>query len=430
MSRTMWLLAAAVVAALLAGPVAAAPSLDIQKPPVVPVPSNTGPTQDPHAEQGQWFQDEHSGDKVVCTHEFYDNVQQPAEKGGWAGHYAIVGHVLNIRYDGITQNIIAFDINATITNDVPDYEGWRPGDNSHGESLQTSDQYVGDLLQTKLTADFAVPPSSAGLLPGTIGPYRDASPHIIALNHDFLAWYCWTPDNGDPDKQPNGSYYVPAWDFLDIPQGQSYVRVLMFTVEAPGLSPDDPRYAAIEESYYDEQDILLNRTSSLKISTWQDDPTIDYGIPYPHLDGAMPLRSSDCSVFHNIVHEPEWIEGGLSLDVRKPPVAPLGSWTGPPQDFDAVQGQWFLRFDGTEEVRSHEYYDPTWPASLPAKSAAKKTDKKSAKSTLKAPAKAAAKGVGSAIYGVVTNVRYVAGSTNIAAFDIDATITNLTPWPY
>jgi hypothetical protein len=44
-------------------------------------------------------------------------------------------------------------------------------------------------------------------------------------------------------------------------------------------------------------DVLLNRTTSLKISTWLDDLSRDLCIPYPE---AEPFRGSDCSVFHNI----------------------------------------------------------------------------------------------------------------------------------
>ena len=48
-----------------------------------------------------------------------------------------------------------------------------------------------------------------------------------------------------------------------------------------------------------QTDILLNRTTSLKISTWIDDPAPDTGYAYPE----EPLRGSDASVFFNLVTE-------------------------------------------------------------------------------------------------------------------------------
>ncbi len=48
---------------------------------------------------------------------------------------------------------------------------------------------------------------------------------------------------------------------------------------------------------------------------------------------------------------------GPSLPVTKPPLAPVPSWTGPVIDPHAVLGQWFLRADGTETYRTHEFHD-------------------------------------------------------------------------
>jgi len=394
-------LSVVVLLVLLCGPAMAAPSLDIDKGPVLPDPSSTGPLIDPEAIQGQWFEDVTTGNETVRTHEFHDN----ADLGGWMSYQAIEGIVTVIQYDSVTVNIIGFQVRATITNDLPNEDDWLPGDNSHGEWAQGQLEYEGTLYDTKLTAEFAVPPLPVALLPGNVDPYRDTQPHIVASNHDQLGWYCWTPDNGDDALLPWGNYYVPTWDFGDIPLGGSASRTLIFTVEAPGLDATDLRHFVIEESFFTDTDILLNRTTSLKISTWQDDPALDFGMAYPHQDGEPPLRSSDCSVFHNIegAHEEA---GGLSLDIRKPPVGPLSSWTGPPHDPDALLGQWFERLDGTaEEVRTHEFYDPTLPD--------------------------AAGSAHWAIHGQATNIQYDAvGGGNIIAFDIVATINNWTPWPY
>jgi len=44
-----------------------------------------------------------------------------------------------------------------------------------------------------------------------------------------------------------------------------------------------------------------------------------------------------------------------ALEITKPPVAPVPSWTGPVIDPNAVDGQWFLK--DTETYRTHEFYD-------------------------------------------------------------------------
>ena len=76
-----------------------APSLTITKPPVMPVPSWTGPagslppvlpgSGDPHTEMGQWFVDKATHSIYTNrTHEFYDNVK-PDFGGGYASCTAI-----------------------------------------------------------------------------------------------------------------------------------------------------------------------------------------------------------------------------------------------------------------------------------------------------------------------------------------------------
>lgn len=95
------------------------------KPPIIFFnPSWTGPTHDPHAEQGQWFEDVATGAEAARTHEFYDNVPDPAAGGGFAGSTAITGTVNGVTTDPASGNITAFGILATITNDTPALSPW------------------------------------------------------------------------------------------------------------------------------------------------------------------------------------------------------------------------------------------------------------------------------------------------------------------
>ncbi len=278
----------------------AAPSLEVTKGPVIPVPSWTGPPHDPHARAGQWFLNM-DGTVEVRSHEFYDNV--PGFGGGFAGSRAITGYVTNVQMGATAPSILAFDVVATITNDTPGEGEWRIGGNSHSERLSVDDQYRGTLYDTKLTAEFAVDAPSLtnwlatmpGMVPGD--PYRLWDPLIVAVEPDELAWYCWTPDN--PDQQtPYGAFLVPTYDFGDIPPGQSVTRTLSFKVSGDGLSPNDPRY----EVLLSDEDIFLNRTTSLKISNWVDTVAVDNGAPYPADNtGEYHARlNSDVSVFHAI----------------------------------------------------------------------------------------------------------------------------------
>jgi len=294
----------------------AAPSLTIIKPPVTPVPSWTGPgiplpplapIGDPHAELGQWFVDKLTGEYENRTHEFYDNVH-PDFGGGYASFFAIYGYV-SLVVGGGGAPILAFDIVATISNDIPAQSPWLTGNNSHGEQrvfTNMADQkFEGPLLDVKLTAEFSIDPTIPFPTP-FLPPYFDPYPgvYIEALNHDQLAWYCWTQD--DPEAPlPSGDFHVPTWDFDDIPMGASATRVLSFSIPA-GMMPADPRYAVIESSFATGDDVLLNRTTSLKISDWIEVLVGDTGLPYPE-----PEHSSDVSVFHN-VPEPG-IFAGISL---------------------------------------------------------------------------------------------------------------------
>lgn len=275
--------------------VEAGPALPVTKPPVQSTAMLTGPAIDPTAAQGQWFKN-HEGEEEVRPYEFYDDLF-----GGFMGAAAITGYVHSITYQaGPGSPIMAFSIMATVWNDTMGEAEWINGDNSHGETLDYLEAaYTGTLYDVKLTAEFAVT-DPLNLPAMWVAPYRERFELIEAVNEDQAAWYCWSPES---QEEPTGSYYVPTWDFGDIAVGQSTTRKLDFAVPA-GLPAADMRYAAIEQSFLHTNDVLLNRSSSLKISTWIDEITLDNGSPYP-LPEQGPFRSSDVSVFHNVQGEPE-----------------------------------------------------------------------------------------------------------------------------
>ncbi len=262
----------------------AAVALDITSPPVVG-PPGTGPSpQDPNAKQGQWF-----SDNKALPYEFHDNATNFG--GGTSGTLAIKGIVTSITYaaPGANQPIIAFQVSASITNDTPGIGPWNPGSNSHGETLNTSIQYVGDMPGTRMTIEFAL--ADLNLQPNTWNlPYTQYTPEIIANNEDTTAWYCFSNDVQNP-----GNFYVPAWDFGNIPMGQTATRLLDFSVNL-GMLNTDPRYNPLVTSFNDGvSDILMNRTTSLKISNWVDGIWVDNGSPYPSEESA--LLNSNASVF-------------------------------------------------------------------------------------------------------------------------------------
>ncbi len=298
-----------------------APSLPVSKPPVQPYTLETGPSPtDPTSASGQWFRDL-DGQEEFRSHEFYDNVLDHG--GGWASSRAIQGHVTDITYGATSANIVAFKVLATITNDLPGVGEWADGTNSHEESLTWREQYYGPLFAAKMAAEFAIADTATlpSFTPGT--PYRKTDPFIIAENEDQYAWYCYS--NLPAGGLPEGDYYVPVWDFGDIDEGASASVTMEFRVDGAGLDPTDPRYAVIEWSYQmgSESDILLNRTTSLKVSTWIDDPAVDDGSPYPGGADEPPLRSSNASVFHNIAP----IYYTLDLWFKNPS---YGTWTVTP----------------------------------------------------------------------------------------------------
>ncbi|MGD9782357.1 MAG: GEVED domain-containing protein [Kiritimatiellia bacterium] len=301
---------------LFAGLSEAGPSLPVPKPPVQSAALLTGPGVDPAATNGQWFMDA-GGIETVRTNEFHDEVS------GGLGANAITGYVDSIVYQGGPGTPIqGFSIQATIHNDTTLEAGWGPGANSHGESRPrdlSENPYVGPLVDVKLAAEFAI--GDTNKLPVGFnypaGPYREGeSPFIEAVNEDQWGWYCWNPEDPDPEHKPSGGYFVPTWDFGTIPQGQSATRQLTFVVVPPGLQPSDPRYLAIVASYTSTNDVLLNRSQSLKISTWIDDLALDLGSP---MEEPPPLRLSDVSVFHNpYLEEEEQLDFGDAPDPTYP----------------------------------------------------------------------------------------------------------------
>ena len=323
--RLVWTLVVLVAAGLSPFRAFTGPALPVTKPPVTPL-NWTGPASDPLALQCQWFSYPDKRE-VVCTNEFYDNIVSAG--GGYADTHAIDGYVISVLFDA-NGNLTNFCILATIYNDTgATLKSWADGSNRHGETLQYQMPQTPVTMQdTRLAAEFAI--RDVNWLPRQFtGPYRLSTPFIEAINEDLSAWYCWYPDMPDPppDFQP-GNYYVPAWDFGTIPPGQSATRQLCFDIPA-GLPPTDPRLAAILNSFQTQADILLNRTTSLKISTWIDDPALDTGVAYPDPE---PLRGSDASVFFNLGTEPppdpcKWVQppdlGETGMDVECTVMRPI-----------------------------------------------------------------------------------------------------------
>jgi hypothetical protein len=289
-------------------PVWASPALPVTKPPLLPVPSWTGPIQDPHALQGQWFKDLTTGAEHAKPYEFYDNVEG---HGGslFKSSLAIEGYVQNLQFDA-NNCIVAFDIRASITNDTPDIWGmWQEGGNAHGESTTTRTPYQCNMYQVKMTVEFA-DDGIRGNLP-TGGPYSPEG-NIFAKNFDQLGWYCWTPDPSAP--QPTGGYYVPTYDFGEIMHWQTATRILPFGLYLPEC-PGSTLYQFLIDADQYQWDVLLNRTTSLKISQYLDVLAQDPGTPYP----VPPNNSSDVSVF--FIPEPLTLVlvglGGLMLFRRR-----------------------------------------------------------------------------------------------------------------
>lgn len=283
--------------------VAAAPSLPITKTPVTPNLSFTGPTNtDSHAIMGQWFQSVATSSLEYRTHEFYDNVASYG--GGEKGHLAISGYVTNVVFSFGSTAIASFDVIATVFNDCSSTNSgaWAAGTNAHDEIRSTGLAYSNTLFATILTVDFAaaeyvtLPPSL-----GSLGsPYRNSAPYIKAINHDYLAWYGRNSDYGQ-----DGDFYVPGWNFGTIQPGQSSSVILSFVVQTSDgitdrIEEDNPRYPMLMDSATNGSDIFINRSTSLKIREWINDPYIDDASNYP---ASESTNLSNVSVFHNTVED-------------------------------------------------------------------------------------------------------------------------------
>ena len=339
MVRNITIAAVALSVLLYALAAQAAPGLCVRKPPVTSAAANpnTGPPVDPTASRGQWFYDLRTGNQDVRSCEFYDNVEDSG--GGWASCFAIEGYITQIFYDA-QQKITGFLMDVCITNDMPALTPWLKGGNSHGEQLDTKVQ-IGEqdevrMLNVKWVAEFA-DNTIPGDFPATGPPYWPAvwpndwagsnESNIFAkqfnnddLGYDQLAWYCWTPEQGDPQPS-DGRYMVPTWDFGDIDPGQTVCRTVQFHLRSP-VDDDHPLGSFIEAAVRNEWDILLNRTTSLKISEYFDHGNVaDWCIPYPG-QTEPPESSSNCSVFFD--SDAELPPPPIIDDVLRDPTGPFG----------------------------------------------------------------------------------------------------------
>jgi hypothetical protein len=270
-------------------------SLDITKPPVTGG-IGAGPPNDPNANQGQWLVRNGPGpEPFVRSHEFYDNI--PGKGGGQSGRHAIFGAVSvvndNPDWDGSTP-ITSFTVHTTVTNDTLTWSGdWAPGANSHGESRtrMPGDPYVGDLADSWLTIEFAL--ADLGLRPQTVTPpYTQPLPEIYATNEDGRAWYCY---NSNTEPANPGNYFVPAWEFGTIPLGGSVTLDLKFAINGQiDESNNFDAFWLLANSLIGYSDILMNRTTDLKIGNWVDVPATDTGPDYPN----PALLSGNASLFH------------------------------------------------------------------------------------------------------------------------------------
>jgi hypothetical protein len=197
--------------------------------------------------------------------------------------------------------ISAFDVLVTIYNDSSTSGGgpWTNGINSHNETLNTQEQYTNTLNQIIISADFATCGNIAANADKDPA-YTDYAPYIVANNNDYSCWFGTTAVNANQ----MGDYFVPGWDFGDLLPGQSTNRLLSFVVlNGSGFTDiipnTDPRYSVLTNASVDLSDILINRTSSLKISNWIGSLSPDNGSDYP-INETTSSFLENVSVFHNI----------------------------------------------------------------------------------------------------------------------------------
>jgi hypothetical protein len=293
-------LAAAAAAVAFTPQAEASPARLITSPPVQKGPNPfTGPPNDSLAAQGQWFQRNSTQQLDVREYEFYDNNDQPGQTGG----FMIRGVPTNIQIFGppTNPNLIGFSLVTTITNDLGPPDQGVPGRNLHDEFLLPGNNYVGTMYDVKMTCDFALPSQvqvplavlnqiAANSAPYSAPDYGNGNVALItAQNEDQEGWYCYTPPNG------TGGFYVPTYDFGTILPGQSVTRTLNFSVAA-GVGPGHPLFTAIQSWAANQTDVLMNRTSDLKIGDWLDVLAADSGAPYP----GPAFNAGNVGVFFSI----------------------------------------------------------------------------------------------------------------------------------
>jgi hypothetical protein len=266
--------------------------------PIIPGPNPlTGPPINPTASSGQWFLDPATGVQQVRPWEFHDNVDSAAQSS-----LAIQGHMTNLVFQsGVGTPMTAFSIDATITNDLPGPPGivGQPGRNTHLETHFGGASFQGTMFNVKMTAEFAFPSKvtvpaavlaqiAANSAPYTAPLYGGQPAAIIASNEDEEGWYCFS--------NTDGNYFVPTFDFGNIAPGASASRTLNFFFPSSNpLLPTHPLYGQIIAWATGGTDVLMNRTTDLKIGDWVDVLAAD-NAAYP----VPATRAGNVSVFFNV----------------------------------------------------------------------------------------------------------------------------------
>lgn len=274
-----------------------------------------GPAHDPYAQQGQWFLNLGTGTTNVNVREYHDDDNS----------LSIAGVVQNITFQDPANpfsNILAFDILATVSNTLPSTYQAGSASNSHSEVQNSTAVTEGGSIMddVRITAEFAIP--NQGVIPSGTPPYwpdpfSGGQYHIVALNADEHAWYCWDPNQTNPQYQPAGAYQVPAWNLTPstIPPGGTATVLMQFMVTGSGIpyGMSDYRHGVLRYSQDAGKDVLYNRYPSLKISHWLDTIVIDNGTtlttpPFPYWEGdeIEYIHASDASVFYNDSEEEEY----------------------------------------------------------------------------------------------------------------------------
>lgn len=265
-----------------------------------------GPAHDPLAQQGQWFFELGTGATNVNAREYHDEDNA----------LSIAGVAQNITFSNPANpysNIMAFEIVAVVSNTLPSDYQYGGASNSHGEvQSPTAVSDGGSTMDdVRITAEFAL--VNPGVIPSGQPPYwpepvSGGQYYIYALNADAHAWYCWDPNQQNPQYQPAGAYQVPAWNLVPsaiAPGGTATVR-MQFQVTGTGIPYSDYRHGVLRYSQDTGADVLYNRYPSLKISHWLDTIVVDNGVtlttpPYPYWEGQEIeyIHASDASVFYN-----------------------------------------------------------------------------------------------------------------------------------